>query len=202
MTEKAPYLEDRGGRRFPLAAPVTLLGRSPECHVFIADRRASRRHAEIRREGEACVLRDREAANGVFLNDCRIGAPHALRDGDEIAIASAVFTFRDPEATWRMAEFPLLVVDAASGQIWVNRKSVSLSPKEQALFDLLYRNAGQVLGKREIARAVWPEYRTEARNYQVESLVKRLREKLEPDPRHPALILTVPGHGYRLVSAG
>ncbi|RLC73381.1 MAG: transcriptional regulator, partial [Chloroflexi bacterium] len=53
--------------------------------------------------------------------------------------------------------------------------------------------------KQEIAAAVWPEYQAEVYDYQIESLVKRLREKLEPDPRHPALIITARGWGYKLV---
>jgi DNA-binding response OmpR family regulator len=122
-----------------------------------------------------------------------------LRDGDEITIGSAIFIFRDPEATVRVDELPLLIVDERSGEIWVNRSPVSLSPKEQALFDLLYRNAGRVCSKQEIAQAVWPEYQAEVYDYQIESLIKRLREKLEPDPRRPALILTVRGQGYKLI---
>ena len=51
-----------------------------------------------------------------------------------------------------------------------------------------------------IPYTVWPEYRAEVGDYQVESLVKRLRGKLEPDPRNPVLILTVRGRGYKLVS--
>ena len=198
MSERTPYLMDAAGRRFPLAGPVTILGRSPNCDVYVPDKRASRRHAEVRWDGETCTLHDLGSANGAFLNSHRITTPQTLRDGDEIGIASAVFTFRDPEATIRVAEFPLLVVDEASGEIWVNRNPISLSPKEQALFDLLYRNAGRVCSKQESADAVWPEYRAEVYDYQIESLVKRLREKLEPDPRHPVLIVTVRGQGYKL----
>jgi pSer/pThr/pTyr-binding forkhead associated (FHA) protein len=200
VTENAPYLVDRARRQFPLTQPATTLGRSPHCQVFIPDPRASRRHAEISWNGDVCALRDLGSANGTCLNGRRITEPQTLRDGDEIAIASAVFIFRDPEATWRVTQFPRLVVDEASGEIWVNRNLVSLSPKEQALFDLLYRNASRVCSKQEIAEAVWPEYQAEVYDYQIERLVKRLREKLEPDLHNPVLLLTVRGRGYRLVT--
>ena len=200
MTESVPYLVDSAGRQFPLADQAIVLGRSPQCAVFIADQRASRRHAEMRWDGEVATLNDLGSANGTFLNGRRITATEALRDGDEIAIASAIFTFRDPESTLRAANFPLLVVDGKSGEIWVNRKSVTLSPKEQALFDLLSRHAGRACSKQEIAQAVWPEYQAEVYDYQIESLVKRLREKIEPDPPNPVLLLTVHGRGYKLVT--
>ncbi len=199
MTGEMPCLVDRAGRRFPLASPVTLLGRSPDCSVFIPDRRASRRHAEVRWDGETCTLMDLESANGTFVNGRRLTAPHVLREGDEIAIASAIFTFHDPEATLRVSDFPRLVVDEATGEVWLDRKPIALSAKEQALLNFLYRNRGRACSKQEIAEAVWPEYCAEVYDYQIESLVKRLREKLEPDPRHPVLIITGRGRGYRLV---
>ena len=199
MAENVPYLLDSAGRRFPLVGSITTLGRSTHCDVYIPDRRVSRRHAEIRWDGEVAVLHDLGSTNGVILDGRRITAPKTLRDGGEITIGSATFTFRDPEATLRVAEFPLLVVDEATGEIWVNRDPISLSPKEQTLFDLLYHAAGRTCNKRQIARAVWPEYQAEVYDYQVESLVKRLREKVEPDPRSPVLILTVRGRGYKLV---
>jgi len=196
----APYLTDAANRRFALGAQPMLLGRSEKCAVYIADARASRRHAQITWDGETSTLTDVGSANGTFLNGRRISAPETLRDGDEITIASAVFTFHDPDATLRAGNMPLLVVDARSGEIWVNRQLVSLSPKEQALFDLLYRNAGKPISKQQIAEAVWPEYQAEVYDYQIESLVKRLREKIEPNPANPALIVTVHGRGYKLVA--
>ncbi len=199
MTEDAPYLLDPASRRFSLARLTTLIGRSPACHLYIPDRRASRRHAEIAWDGESCTLRDLDSDNGTFLNGQRLAAPQPLTDGDQIAVASAVFTFRDPEATLREAHLPRLIVDRTSGDLTVNRRPVALSAKERLLFDLLYRNAGRPCTKQQIAEAVWPEYQTAAADYQVESLVKRLREKLESDPRQPALVVTVPGRGYRLV---
>jgi pSer/pThr/pTyr-binding forkhead associated (FHA) protein len=202
----APYLVDIAGRRFALSDGVATLGRSQSCDIYIPDRRTSRRHAEMRWDGECTTLRDLGSTNGTFLNGRRIDGPETLRDGDEIGIGSAVFTFHDPEATIRETEFPMLVVDEGGeqdglgGTIWVNRNPISLSPKEQALFDLLYRNAGRVCSRQQIAESVWPEYQAEVHGYQIESLVKRLREKLEPDPRNPVLILTARGRGYRLVT--
>lgn len=198
MTEDAPYLVDGAGRQFPLADQAIALGRSPQCAVFIADQRASRRHAEVRWDGEVATLNDLGSANGTFLNGRRITMPETLRDGDEIAVASAVFTFRDPASTLRTKKIPLLVVDSTSGEVWVDRKPVSLSPKEQVLFDFLYRNTGRVCTKQEIAEAVWPEYQAQVYDYQIESLVKRLREKIEPEPANPVLVLTVHGRGYKL----
>jgi len=199
-TQGAPYLTDAAGRRFALADQPIVLGRSEKCAVYIADPRASRRHAQIAWDGETSTLSDLGSANGTFLNGRRISAPETLRDGDEITVASAVFTFHDPESTLRAGNVPLLVVDAKTGEIWINRKPISLSPKEQALFDLLYRNAGAPISKQQIAEAVWPEYQAQVYDYQIESLVKRLREKLEPDPANPALIVTAHGRGYKLVT--
>jgi len=199
VTAGTPYLIDAAGRRFPLAGPVTTLGRSQQCDVFIPDRRASRRHAELRWDGEQCTVHDLASDNGTYLRGSRITAPVELCDGDEIAIASAVFTFRDPEATVRCAEHPALEVDAVTGEVRINRSVVALSPKELALFHYLHARTGSSCSKEEIAGAIWPEYRAEVADYQVESLVKRLREKLEPDPRHPVLILTARGQGYKLV---
>ena len=201
MTGNAPYLTDAAGRQFPLAAQAIVLGRSEKCGLYIADQRASRRHAEIRWDSEVSTLFDLGSANGTWLNGRRITDAETLREGDEITIASAVFIFHDPGSTLRTGNFPLLVVDAKSGEIWVNRNPVSLSPKEQTLFDCLYQNAGKPISKQQIAEAVWPEYEAEVYDYQIESLVKRLREKIEPDPANPALLLTVHGRGYKLVTA-
>jgi hypothetical protein len=57
--------------------------------------------------------------------------------------------------------------------------------------------------KAQLARAVWSEDRVYSRGVRDDSLaqlVRRLREKIEPDPAHPRFILTVPGRGYRYVS--
>jgi DNA-binding response OmpR family regulator len=201
MTNKLPaLLVDPAGREIPLLEDTLSIGRAEESDVPLAhDRRVSRQHAELRRQGAAWVLHDLNSTNGTFVNEQRLTAPCPLRDGDAIRIGEATFTFSDPEATIRESAFPLLVYDARTGELWVNRQSVSLSAKEHDLFRFLYDAEGRLCAKDEIGQAVWPEYRGEVFDYQIESLVKRLREKLEPNPREPALLLTIRGRGYRLV---
>jgi len=206
VRDDTPSLVDSADRRFSLVGPVTTLGRSHDCDVYVADRRASRRHAEVHWNGEEAGLRDLDSTNGTFLNGRRVTGDETVRAGDQIGIGNATFVFHDPEATIRTAEFPLLVVEkmidaeGAHLAIWVNRSPVSLSPKEQALFDLLYESQGRTCSRQRIAEKVWPEYQADVYDYQIQSLVKRLREKLEPDPRNPVLILTERGRGYKLVT--
>ena len=211
-----PHLLDPLGQAIPLATPVTLLGRGAECHVVIADRRASRRHADITCGGDLAapaasappdaptgggfILRDLGSTNGTLLNGQRLAQATRLHDGDFIEIAGAAFTFRDPDATLETTHFPKLVLDEATGDVWVDRCLVQLSAKQRALLTLLWRRRGQVCNKDEIAAAVWPECRGEIYDYQIESLVKRLRAKLEPDAAEPALVVNVPGLGYRLAA--
>ena len=194
-----PHLIDPLGKAVHLTALTITLGRAADCDVVIADRRASRCHAEVCRQDEGFILRDLDSTNGTWLNGRRLSAPTLLRDGDVIEIAGACFAFRDPDATLETTHFPPLVVDEARGDIWVDRRPVELSLKQHALFSLLWRQRGRVCSKDEIARAVWPECQGEIYDYQIESLVKRLRAKLEPDPAQPMLLLTVRGRGYRLV---
>jgi pSer/pThr/pTyr-binding forkhead associated (FHA) protein len=64
---------------------TTAIGRSPECDVFLDDITVSRKHAEIRREGDAFTVVDSGSLNGTYLNRDRVDAG-ALHSGDEIQI--------------------------------------------------------------------------------------------------------------------
>ncbi len=75
-----------------------------------------------------------------------------------------------------------------------------LTAKEARLLAHFETHAGQICEKDELIVAVWPEDQVFERGLRDDSLaqlVRRLREKIEPDPSHPAQILTVPGRGYR-----
>jgi DNA-binding response OmpR family regulator len=139
------------------------------------------------------------STNGTFLNGERVLESLQLRDGDEIAIGEVLFVFFDPDTTTRETPFPDLEVNLAAGEVRLNRRLLSLSPKEFALLAYLYENRGKVCSKDEIGRSVWSEYQSGIFDYQIENLVRRLRTKVEIDPNEPVLLLTVRGLGYKLL---
>jgi DNA-binding response OmpR family regulator len=90
-----------------------------------------------------------------------------------------------------------LTIDLARGQVFRGSEPVALTPTEFRLLVYLVQNARQALTRAQILAAVWG-YDADVEDERVVNVhIRRLREKVEPDPSHPALILTVPGIGYR-----
>src|SRR4051794_30994046 len=79
--------DDRRGRRYPLDAPRVRIGRGTMNEIVTGDPRASRLHAEIRRQGERYLLSDLASTNGTTLNGQRVTETE-LHDGDLIQIGA------------------------------------------------------------------------------------------------------------------
>jgi DNA-binding response OmpR family regulator len=92
-----------------------------------------------------------------------------------------------------------LVLDRGRGQVWRGKQLLNLTPTEFRLLIYLAQNAGQALTRGQILDAVWGYDADVDSERTVNVHVRRLREKIEIDPGNPALILTVPGIGYRFV---
>ncbi len=90
-----------------------------------------------------------------------------------------------------------LSVDLVRRTVRRGGAEVHLSPKEYDLLAELVANAGKVLTHRHILAKVWGPAHTEDAQY-LRVFIRNLRNKLEPDPARPQLILTEPGVGYRL----
>lgn len=73
------------GTRFVLTKDVTTAGRHPESDVFLDDITVSRRHAEIRKDGERFRIQDMGSLNGTYVNKLRVEESD-LSSGDEIQI--------------------------------------------------------------------------------------------------------------------
>ena len=197
--ENTPYLLDPSGQEHGLESPVTRMGRAVENEIVILDKRSSREHAIIRREGRKLILEDQGSTNGTYLNGERLLNPIQLRDGDQVRVGDILFTFYDPEGTSVETPFPELDVNLEAAEVRVNRRLVELSFKEFALLSHLYENRGKVCSKDEIGQVVWSEYQQGVFDYQIENLVRRLRTKIETDPNSPQLLVTMRGLGYKLV---
>jgi pSer/pThr/pTyr-binding forkhead associated (FHA) protein len=200
MSDKEkPRLTDPTGRNHLLHDDVTRIGRAVENEIVVSSKRISREHARIRRDGWRVMLEDMGSTNGTFLNGQRILEPEQLRDGDQIKVGDVQFVFHDPEVTYQDTVRPELEVDVPAGVVRIDRIPVELAPKEFALLAYLFAQSGLVCSKDAIGTAVWPEYQDGVYDYQIENLVRRLRSKLEPDPKTPQFILTVRGRGYKLL---
>ena len=81
-----------GGPAVPAGDGRTLIGRSPECDIFLDDVTVSRRHAEITREGDTFTIRDLGSLNGTYVNRQRIEST-VLEDDDEVQIGKYRLTF-------------------------------------------------------------------------------------------------------------
>ena len=82
----------RAGESFFPGDGRTLIGRSPECDIFLDDVTVSRKHAELERSGETFTIRDLGSLNGTFVNRRRIESAE-LEDDDEVQIGKYRLTF-------------------------------------------------------------------------------------------------------------
>ena len=62
----------------------------------------------------------------------------------------------------------------------------------------LYERAGQAVSRDEILNRVWG-VEANPSNRSIDNFVVKLRKKIETQPNKPEHILTVYGHGYKLV---
>lgn len=90
-----------------------------------------------------------------------------------------------------------LVVDIATREVAIDGDPVKLTPKEFDLLALLVRNAGRVVTHRQLLTSVWGPAHADDLHY-LRVFVGQLRQKLEPVPSAPRVIVTEPGIGYRL----
>ena len=90
-----------------------------------------------------------------------------------------------------------LTIDLARGQVLRGREILSLTPTDFRLLVYLVQNVHQALTRTQILAAVWGYDADVEDERTVNVQIRRLREKVELDPSHPTLILTVPGIGYR-----
>lgn len=92
-----------------------------------------------------------------------------------------------------------LTLDLEKMAVWRYGRPVQLTVKEFQLLYYLASNSGQVINKEQIYYQLWKEdISTESNS--VETLIMRLRKKLEQDTSNPVFIETIRGGGYRFKS--
>lgn len=97
-----------------------------------------------------------------------------------------------------IVETAAFTVDLTAKRVTRDGLAVHLTPTEWGILELLANNVGQLVTQADLLNSVWgPAYAGQTHYLRV--YLAGLRRKLEPDPRHPAHLLTEQGMGYRLV---
>ena len=90
-----------------------------------------------------------------------------------------------------------LELDAAAREVRVDGEPVKLTPIEYKITELLLKNAGRVFSISEIYELVWNEQAYNAENI-VAVHIRKIREKIEADPKNPRYLKVVWGLGYKI----
>jgi len=89
---QVPQLEI-DGRRHPLHAPVTIVGRGSEADVRLDDPGVSRRHVQVQPLGRAVRIVDLGSTNGTLVDGRRVSSAD-LRDGESFVLGRTTVTVR------------------------------------------------------------------------------------------------------------
>jgi two-component system alkaline phosphatase synthesis response regulator PhoP len=98
-------------------------------------------------------------------------------------------------------EFEGIRLDMAEHKVWVNETPVELTPMEFDLLAFLMRHPARVFTRLQLLEAIrGVAYESFERS--IDAHIKRLRQKIELDPKRPRYVVTVYGVGYKFSPQG
>lgn len=191
----------------PATFRIALLGDRPRVVVLCMPPAAS---ADV--ELVAAERRRRTSMRAVFLNrpDQVAARLEAMRMGFDAAfpldvdpselggrLALIADQARPARIDHRLRVTDGVDLDLDARELRREGRPTHLRPKEFGLLEFLARHPGRTFTRRQLLDRVWrTDHDGDPRTVDVH--VRWLREKLEADPEHPQLLLTVRGVGYRL----
>jgi two-component system KDP operon response regulator KdpE len=120
-------------------------------------------------------------AIGELMARMRVALRHRARDAEEESVVSV-----GP-----------LRLDLGRREVSLDGKDIRLTPIEYRLLTTLARHRGRVMTHEHLLQEVWGPHHTHQHHY-LRVYMANLRQKLEPEPSRPRLLLTEPGVGYRM----
>jgi two-component system KDP operon response regulator KdpE len=89
-----------------------------------------------------------------------------------------------------------LTIDLVAKIVRRSGEEVHLTPTEWSVLDLLVRNRGKLVSRKQLLRETWGPVERKETSY-LRVYMAQLRRKLERDPAHPEHLITEAGMGYR-----
>ncbi len=102
----------------------------------------------------------------------------------------------DPEEP-TLLELGELRLDVTRHELAVEGRPVELTPSEFALLQTLMASPGRVFSRTQLLEATLGDA-FEGYERNIDTHIKNLRKKIEPNPRRPKHLLTVHGLGYKI----
>ncbi|WP_461638479.1 response regulator transcription factor [Labilibaculum euxinus] len=95
-------------------------------------------------------------------------------------------------------EIGKLSINFSSFEGFVDQQEVKMSHKEVEILNYLWDNKNTIVSRDDLLDHIWgTDYQPTSRT--IDNFILKLRHKIEQDPNHAKIILTVHGVGYRLV---
>jgi DNA-binding winged helix-turn-helix (wHTH) protein len=100
----------------------------------------------------------------------------------------------------RVFRFGVFEVDAASGELRKQGLRIRLQEQPSQLLLMLLERAGEVVGREEIRRKLWPPDTFVDFDQSLGTALRKLRQALSDDAETPHYIETIPKRGFRFVA--
>jgi len=91
-----------------------------------------------------------------------------------------------------------VLINLTKGRVSKNGKDVHLTALEYRLLLTLVNNEGRTLTRSQLLESIWDVSGDFVNDNTLTVYIKRLREKIEDDPRNPTIIKTIRGIGYQI----
>jgi len=95
-------------------------------------------------------------------------------------------------------ELENIQINTLEGKVYKNGEEILLTALEYRLFLIFANHIGQVLTRNQLLERIWDVAGEFVNDNTLTVYIKRLREKLEDNPRNPIIIKTVRGMGYKV----
>lgn len=91
-----------------------------------------------------------------------------------------------------------VTVNINEGRVYKNGEMLFMTALEYRLFLTLLNNRGRLMTRSQLLESIWDVAGDFVNDNTLSVYIKRIREKIENDPNHPAIIQTVRGLGYKI----
>ena len=125
-------------KNFNIVQEIVSIGRGKDNDIVLSDQKASRRHAQIKKEKNKYIIHDLSSVNGILVNETKTSSA-PLQHNDQIKIGDSILIFLEKEDKTEMIRKDLPVSRESDYEDWT-QKTFSVSPDDSCLADFETRS--------------------------------------------------------------